>query len=116
MEMAMSQQRIILANWLASLQQLSEVLVVWLEGSLVDEQRTNPGADIDVRLAIQDDAYERLWTTDKRQVLAGLGPILRLIDADWVRALTEDGLIVEIAAYRASELSGLQLSEWEILL
>ena len=108
-------QRLLLGRWLEHLQQIPEVMVVWLEGSLVDERRANPGADIDVRLALSDEAYARLWQADKQQILAGLGPILRLIDADWMRALTVEGIVVEIAVYRASELDNLQLSEWEIL-
>jgi hypothetical protein len=111
-----AQQRLILGRWLERLRQIPEVLVVWLEGSLVDERRTNPGADIDVRLALSDEAYDRLWQADKQQILAGLGPILRLIDANWIRALTRDGIVVEIAVYRTSELDNLQLPEWEILL
>src|SRR5262245_17213126 len=96
-------QRLVIGRWLEGLQQIPEVMLVWLEGSLVDERRANPGADIDVRLAISDEAYEQLWQADKQQILAGLGPILRLIDADWIRALTVEGIVVEIAVYRASE-------------
>jgi hypothetical protein len=111
-----SPQRRLLSTWLDSLRQIPEVEVVWLEGSLVDRTRANPGSGIDIRLAITDDAYERLWSTDKTAILAGLGPILRLIDAGWIRALTLDGLIVELAVYKTSQLAGLQLSEWEFLL
>jgi hypothetical protein len=112
----LSPQRRILARWLADLQLIPEVKVVWLEGSLVDTARANLGSDIDVRLALADDSYEQLWMLDKSTILAGLGPILPLIDAGWIRALTMEGYIVELAVRKVSELDGLELSEWELLL
>lgn len=111
-----STQQLILDRWITALSKLPEIEVVWLEGSLVEKTHANPGSDIDVRLGIADHAYEALWGGDKQAVLAGLGEILRLINRDWIRALTAEGVIVEIAARRTSELAGLALTEWEFLL
>lgn len=110
------EQRQIIDRWVASLAQISGVDVVWLEGSLVGSRDAVPGADIDVRIGLADEAYDRLWLQDKSQLLAGLGNILRLIDAGWIRAITEEGVIVELAVRRSSELNGLELHEWELLL
>ena len=112
----LSTQWQIIERWLSSLIQMPEVEVVWLEGSLVDNRNPVPGADIDMRLGIADVAYGRLWIADKSQVLAGLVDILRLIDRDWIRAVTREGVIVELAVRKSSELAGLALHNWEILL
>jgi len=105
----------IIERWIAALTLIPEVDVVWLEGSLVDNRNPVPGADIDIRIALADAAYERLWAADKTAILAGLGNILRLIDRDWIRAVTQAGVIVELAVFKTSALDGLALHDWEIL-
>ena len=110
-------QRSILEQWLVSLKEIPEVEVVWLEGSLLYEERCNIGSDIDVRLGIADEAYEALWLKDRTQILAGLGETLHLFGTDWERLLTkDDGIVVEVAARRSSELDRLALVEWEFVL
>lgn len=104
-------QPAILDRWLVALAAIPEVEVVWLEGSLVAKTKANPRSDIDVRLGIADAVFARLWEGDKQFVLAGLGEMLRLIDRDWVRGLTQEGVIVEIAARPTSQLEGLALTE-----
>ena len=110
------EQRQIIDRWVASLAQIPEVDIVWLEGSLVENRGAVPGADIDMRIGIADEAYERLWIQDKAQLLAGLGSTLRLIDRGWIRAVTKEGVIVELAVRPGSEVRGLELHDWEILL
>jgi hypothetical protein len=58
-------QRRILDRWLASLCQLSAVELVWLTGSLAAADDA-PGADIDMRFAIADAEYDRLWKGERR--------------------------------------------------
>lgn len=111
-----STQKAILDRWLVALAAIPEVEIVWLEGSLVEKTKANVGSDIDARLGIADGAFSRLWEGDKQFVLAGLGEMLRLIDRDWIRGLTQEGVIVEISARPTSQLDGLVLTEWEILL
>ncbi|MEZ4663578.1 MAG: hypothetical protein R2911_39050 [Caldilineaceae bacterium] len=110
-------QQNVLDRWLPSLAHIAEIDVVWLEGSLVTPERVNPGSDIDIRLGIADAAYASLWVNDRSRVLAGLGETLHLFGTDWARLLTaEEGMIVEIAARRTSQLAGLGLYEWKFLL
>jgi hypothetical protein len=109
-------QQATLSRWVATLSKIPEVEVIWLEGSLVDGTKANPGSDIDIRLGIADYAYERLWGHNKTEILSGLGNILRLIDSDWIRALTAEGVIVEIAVSKTSELDGRELDQWRFLL
>jgi len=106
----------IIERWTASLNQIQEIDVAWLEGSLVNNRNPAPGADIDMRLSAADAAYERLWADDKSQILAGLGKILCLNDRGWVRAITQEGVLVELAVRKTSELAGLALHDWEVLL
>jgi hypothetical protein len=68
---AEAQQRLA-ERWVTSLAQLPAVEVIWLEGSLVDD-RANPWSDIDLRIAIADDAYELLWQDNRAAVMEGLG-------------------------------------------
>ncbi len=105
--------RAVLQRWVASLAEIPSIDAVWLEGSLVTD-RANPGADIDLRVAIADAAYDELWERDRSPLLIGLGEYL-LLGTGFIRALTEDGLIVEAAPCRTTELAGLALYEWEIL-
>lgn len=112
-----AQQHDILRRWLYSLKAIPEVDVVWLEGSLVDPARANPGADIDLRVALQDDAYDRLWESDRGPLTEGIGEHLILLDLGFIRALTkEEGIIAELGVLKTSELAGKEVYEWEILL
>ncbi|MCX6048768.1 MAG: nucleotidyltransferase domain-containing protein [Chloroflexi bacterium] len=109
----LTKQSAVLDRWIPTLQQLPAVEIIWLEGSLATN-RANPGSDIDIRFGIADSAYQQLWETDRRPLLAGLGEYL-LLQNTFVRALTADGLIVEAWAHKTSELNTLALYEWKIL-
>jgi hypothetical protein len=99
---------------LAALAQLPEVDAVWLEGSLA-AGRATPASDIDLRIALTDTAYIRLWEAERHRLLAGLGEYL-LLEHTFARALTSEGVVVELWAYRSSELSTLTPHVWESLL
>src|SRR5262249_34116543 len=107
-------QRQLLERWVAALKQIPAVEVIWLEGSLVDD-RANPWSDIDLRIALADQEYERLWVLDRARLLEGLGAHLLLWTAGCVRAVTTEGIIVELGARKSSELASLELYEWKIL-
>lgn len=110
-------QNDVLKRWLDSLEAIPEVDVVWLEGSLVDPQRANPGADIDLRVAIADTAYDRLWESDRKPLTEGIGDHLVLLDLGFIRALTKDeGVVAELGVSKTSELDGKEIYEWEVLL
>ncbi|MDQ5852695.1 MAG: hypothetical protein M3380_11625, partial [Chloroflexota bacterium] len=68
-----------------------------------------------MRFAIADEAYEQLWEKDRTPLLEGLGDYLLLVNT-FVRALTAEGIIVELWSYKTSELASLELYEWEFLL
>lgn len=106
-------QQALLAHWLAALQTVPEIDLIWLEGSLAAE-RANASSDIDIRFGIADAAYEQLWARERTPLLAGLGEYL-LLENSFVRALTAEGVIVEAAAYPTSQLNTLELYEWKIL-
>jgi hypothetical protein len=101
-------------RWVASLRPIPAVEVVWLEGSLAADRAT-PASDVDVRMSIADESYSQLWESDRSPLLAGLGEYL-LLENTFVRALTSEGIIFELWAYRTSQLQGLALYEWKILL
>ena len=118
----------LIRRWLADLKEIPALDVVWLEGSLADGRGT-PYSDIDIRFAIADEEYEKLWPGPTQQendatdpleargptrLLAGLGEYL-LLETAFVRALTSDGLLVEAGAVPTSQTDGLVLYEWEIL-
>jgi hypothetical protein len=109
------QQHRLLQQWVTSLSQRSEVEVIWLEGSLADD-RANPWSDIDLRLGIADSAYEQLWDKESVSLLEGLGEHLVLWSAGFVRAVTAEGVVVELGAVRSSELAAQELYEWKFLL
>jgi len=109
-----TKQLALVERWVAALSQIPAVDAIWLEGSLAAD-RANPASDIDLRLSIADAFYTDLWESDRTAVLAGLGDYL-LLQNTFVRALTDEGIIVEAWAYRTSELlKGLELYEWKIL-
>lgn len=110
---ALAKHWALIDRWVGALGRFPEVDAVWLEGSLVDGRAT-PGSDVDLRLAIVDDAYERLWLADRAALLAGLGEHHLLLDS-FVRALTADGIVVEAWAHRTSALPSLALPHWRFL-
>ncbi len=125
---ATARQWSLIRRWLAELKQIPALDLVWLEGSLADGRGT-PYSDIDIRFAIANEDYERLWQaptaqeydasepqkiTGPSRLLAGLGDHL-LLETAFVRALTSEGLLVEAGAIPTSQAQGLVLYEWEIL-
>jgi len=90
-------QQTVLKRWLSSLETIPEVDLIWLEGSLVDPARANPGSDIDLRVAVADDAYDRLWESTREPLTAGIGEHLVLLDLGFIRALTKaEGIVAEL--------------------
>ncbi|MBV7335170.1 hypothetical protein KFU94_44415 [Chloroflexi bacterium TSY] len=110
---ATTQQWALIQRWMDSVQQIPEVDAAWIEGSLASD-RGNPSSDIDMRFAIADEAYERLWGNDRTAVLAGLGEYY-LLETRFIRALTDSGIIVELWSHRTSQVENLELFEWELL-
>lgn len=108
-----AKQWAILERWLPTLKQIPAVDVIWLEGSLASG-RGNPGSDIDLRVALADDAYRELWETDRTPLLAGLGEHV-IVETRYVRAITAEAVTVELAAVKTSELEGRTVYEWELL-
>lgn len=94
-EQRFAKQERILARWVPTLAQIPTVQVAWLEGSLVDG-RGDPGSDIDIRVGIADDAFAHLWEEDRTALLSGLGEHLLLHNEEYVRALTQDGVLIEL--------------------
>jgi len=111
---APAEHQALLSRWLESLAGLPAVEAVWLEGSMGRGQ-ANLASDIDLRIALADTAYIELWETDRGPLLRGLGEYL-LLENTFVRALTSEGIIIELWAYRTSELPTLELYEWTTLL
>jgi len=107
--------RRLIDRWLGTLQAWPQVKLVWVEGSLARGE-AKPGSDIDLRVMIEDDAFEQLWHHQREQLLAGFGERLNLISEDWTRFLSIDGIIVEVAGLRLSELGNLRLHDWSFLL
>lgn len=110
----LKKQKALLDRWMKSLIKLPEIDLIWLEGSLVDERRANPVSDIDIRFGISDDAHEQLWKKDPTPLLEGMGEYLPL-EWHWRFLTATEGLIVEIMAFKTSQLEGKELFEWEIL-
>lgn len=108
-----AKQWTILNRWLPTLQQISVIDVIWLEGSLASG-RGNAGSDIDLRIAIDDQAYTQLWEIDRTPLLAGLGDHV-IVETRFVRAITAEAVTVEVAGNKTSEIEGRELYEWEIL-
>lgn len=77
--------------------------------------QANLASDIDLRISLADTAYTELWEADRGPLLRGLGEYL-LLENTFVRALTAEGIIVDLWAYRTSELPTLELYEWTTLL
>lgn len=110
----LKKQKVLLDRWMKSLVNIPEIDLIWLEGSLADEERANPVSDIDIRFGISDDAYEQLWKKDPTPLLEGMGEYLPL-EWHWRFLTATEGLIVEIMAFKTSELEEKELFEWEIL-
>src|SRR4051812_15345683 len=106
-------QLALVERWVASLAEIPAVDVVWLEGSLAAD-RANAASDVDMRVGIADEAFSQLWEKDRTPLVTGLGEYL-LMEASFVRALTHDGVIIELSAYPTSHLQGMELFEWKIL-
>ena len=68
--------------------------------------------------AISDDAHKQLWETNRTPLLEGLGEYLPLLPLDFgfVRVFNQAGVVVELLAYKTSELDGLEAYEWKFLL
>lgn len=106
-------QRDLVGRWAAALGQAPAIDVIWLEGSLVGN-RANPWSDIDLRIAVADEAHLQVWDVDRLRLLEGMGEHLLLLGSGWLRAITADGIIAELLAYKTSEIDSLELYEWEI--
>ena len=106
-------QRELLNNWLPSLAEMQEIELVWLEGSLVNSVRENPGSDIDIKFAIADSCYEQLWELNREKIFAPLGEVFPI---ESYSVLTEPGVLIEFAAYKTSEVIDKEVFECEILL
>jgi hypothetical protein len=108
-----ARQLALVERWVESLRTIPALDAVWLEGSLAGD-RAHAASDIDMRAAIADAAFAQLWEVDRSPLLAGLGEHL-VMDAPFIRALTHDGLIVELSAYPTSQIEGMALYEWKML-
>lgn len=106
-------QRALLARWLLQLEAIPEIDVVWLDGSLANDANANPASDIDIRVAIRDEDFDRVWVDDPGKLLGGLGRRIAL-DGNW-RHLTWEGILVEINVFKTSQISGMAFPDWEIL-
>ena len=106
-------QRDLLDRWIPDLEKVPSIDLVWLDGSLANNSYANPNSDIDIRIAIRDEDYDRIWRDNPSVILDGLGKRISLA-GNW-RQLTWDGVIVEIMAFRTSELTGMKFPDWEIL-
>ena len=104
----------IASEWAASLEAWPEVKLAWIEGSVARGVAV-PGADLDLCLAIDDSAMERIWTDEREALLASFGERLTLIDDSWIRFLTASGVVVEIEASPVSRLEDLRLNDWRFI-
>lgn len=107
----------IIDEWLSEAVKIPEIKLIWLEGSLVYNTAT-PGSDIDLQIAIEDDAYDRLWGNlqGKLRVLEGFGEYYPMGDGKFVRIMSKYGIIIELNAHRVSELAGLKFYiSWKFL-
>ncbi len=111
----LQRQRQIIDRWVASLAQIPAVELVWLTGSLASD-RAHPGSDIDMRLAIADADYDRLWNIDKAPLLEGLGDYLILLDRGFVVLLTDESVTVDLWADQSSNAHTIEVYEWKVLL
>jgi len=106
-------QRELLNSWLPHLKQVPGMELIWLEGSLVDPNRENPGSDIDIHFAIADDVYEEVWESNREQVFLPLGEVLLLSP---FRVITEHGILVEFDGHKTSDVIGKEVFKQEFLL
>ena len=89
--------------------------LVWLTGSLAADDAA-PGADIDVRFALADAEYDRLWKGDKAPLLEGLGESLVLLDRGFLILQTAEGITIDLWADKASAAARIQAYELKVLL
>ena len=106
-------QRALLDYWLPFLTEMQEIELVWLEGSMVNAERENPGSDIDIRFAIADTCYDELWGLNGEKIFAPLGEVLPLERNSFI---TEQGILIEFSAHKTSEVIGKKVFEWEFLI
>lgn len=111
----LERHRRLLERWVASLAGVAAVELVWLTGSLAADDPA-PGADIDMRLAIADAAYDRLWKADKGPLLEGLGEYLVLLDRGYVVLQTAEGVTMDLWAVPSSQAATIDAYEWKVLL
>ena len=112
--MLSEKHKALLDRWVESLKQIPAVDVIWLDGSLTDDKRANPGSDLDIRFGIRDDAYKQLWGEDPTPLLEGMGEYFPLV-WPWRLLTAVEGIVIEIMALRTSELEGKEFYEWVIL-
>lgn len=106
-------QRKLLDIWIKALTDIPQIKLIWIEGSMVNVERENPGSDIDIRFAIEDEAFDELWDSNRHLVFEALGDVLPLAP---FRIVTEGGILIEFDACKVSELENKSLYEWEVLL
>ena len=108
----------IINKWLEIVTQIPEVKAVWLVGSLTYNTAT-PCSDIDLFMAVDDEAYDRLWGSlqAKIKMLEGFAPYHPMGNAGFVRVLSETGIVIELGVHKVSELNDLSFYfSWEFLL
>jgi len=106
-------QRELLDYWLPFLAKIREIELVWLEGSLANSDRDNPASDINIRFAIADASYDKLWESNRKKIFKPLGNVLPI---ERFSVVTEHGILIEFFAYKTSEVIGKEIFEWEFLL
>lgn len=104
----------IVSEWTASLDAWPEIKLVWIEGSLARGMAV-PGSDLDLRIAIDDSALERIWTGEREALLQAFGERFTVIDTEWTRFITTGGVVVEMAARPVSCLVDLHLNDWRFV-
>ena len=97
-----------LDEWLPHWKAMDAIELIWVEGSMADPERlATPVSDIDLRFAIRDEAYERLWKNDRTALFQHCGPF-KLPESGFFRGLFPPGLIVEAWAHEASKVDSLR--------
>ncbi|OBP13480.1 hypothetical protein A5320_18190 [Rheinheimera sp. SA_1] len=105
-------QRELLQHWLRELQTITAIDLIWIEGSVANPLRENAGSDIDIRFALQDSEFDRLWDSQRELFFAPLGETYSLTP---FRRATRSGILIEAEAYKTSQLAALRVYDWEIL-
>ena len=95
----MNKQLEIVNQWVAAIRTLPGVRAAWLEGSLARGD-AHSGSDIDARILLTEESYRALWIEDREKLLRGIGRHVVVVNADFIRALTYDGIVFELTALR----------------